>query len=220
MNKLWSIHGTLFAYPPLSMKSWISILFVCLGLCSFDTGINERIVEKAYIERFTSLAIDEMKRVGIPASITLAQAVVESNAGQSKLAIKSNNHFGIKCKSYWTGQQYYHKDDDFDKKGKLIESCFRAYMDIEASFKDHSDFLKSSEKYSELFALDITDYKGWAIGLMSSGYATDKTYALKLITIIEDFQLYRFDTFQTGEFDLPKIIPAGFKTVLPESTVD
>lgn len=203
-----------------SMKSWMSIALVCFGLCSFDNGNKERIVEKAYIDRFASIAMDEMHRVGIPASIILAQAVVESNAGQSTLALKSNNHFGIKCKSYWTGLSYYHKDDDFDTKGRLMESCFRAYQDIEASFKDHSDFLKSSDKYSALFGLDIADYKGWAIGLMNSGYATDKTYAFKLITVIEDFQLYRFDTFQSGVFDLPKITIAGFKTVAPESTID
>lgn len=179
-------------------------------------------MEKAYIERFAPLAIKEMRRVGIPASITLAQAVVESNAGQSKLAQKSNNHFGIKCKSYWTGLTVQYKDDDFDAKGKLIESCFRAYGDIESSFRDHSDFLKGSDKYSELFTLDKSDYKAWAVGLMSSGYATDKTYALKLITVIEDFQLYRFDTYQVGEFDLPAVNPVGFRVVAPlaETTVE
>lgn len=204
------------------MKSWISIVILCFALSSFSKDKHERFVEKAYIERFAPLAIKEMRRVGVPASITLAQAVVESNAGQSRLAIKSNNHFGIKCKSYWTGLTVQYKDDDFDTKGRLLESCFRAYGDIESSFKDHSDFLKGSDKYADLFALDKSDYKGWAVGLMSSGYATDKTYALKLITVIEDFQLYRFDTYQIGEFDLPSVNPVGFKVVAPltETTVE
>lgn len=202
------------------MKSWVSIIILGLGLSSFRIEKEARMIEIAYIERFAPLAIQEMHRVGIPASIKLAQAMVESNAGRSALATKSNNHFGIKCKSYWTGMAYYHKDDDLDNKGKLIESCFRAYADINDSFKDHSDFLKYSPKYSGLFELDATDYKAWAIGLKSCGYATDKAYALKLIQTIEDFQLYRYDTYQSAVFDLPVHSSMVFPVISKETTID
>ena len=162
-----------------------------------------------------------MNRVGIPASVKLAQAIVESNAGRSNLAVNSNNHFGIKCKSYWTGLQYYHKDDDLDKNGKLIESCFRAYQNIENSFRDHSDFLRNSGKYDILFSLDKTDYKGWAWGLKSCGYATDRSYAEKLIQTIEEFKLYRFDTYQASAYDIPKhTILISTKSNSVESIVD
>lgn len=202
------------------MKSWVSIALVGLILCSFMDVKDARMIEIAYIERFAPLAVEEMHRVGIPASIKLAQAVVESNAGRSALAAHSNNHFGIKCKSYWTGMSYYHKDDDLDYKGKLMESCFRAYQDIEASFRDHSDFLKSSNKYTSLFELDATDYKAWANGLKSCGYATDKSYATKLIQTIEDFQLYRYDTFQSPMYDLPLHSSLSIPLSVKETTVD
>jgi flagellum-specific peptidoglycan hydrolase FlgJ len=181
----------------------------------------ERQMALDYLDRFAPLAVEEMKRVGVPASIKLAQAMVESNLGRSTLATNSNNHFGIKCKSYWTGKQYYHKDDDLDKKGRLIESCFRAYDDIESSFKDHSDFLRQSGKYDLLFDLDITDYKGWAQGLKSCGYASDKAYAQKLIQTIEEYALYRFDLFDSQPFDLPVYNPALIsRPILAETTVE
>jgi flagellum-specific peptidoglycan hydrolase FlgJ len=204
------------------MKSiLVGFLGLWLLLSSFGNNLDEKIVAYSYIDRFAPLAIDEMHRVGIPASIKLAQAMLESNLGRSTLATNSNNHFGIKCKSYWTGLQYYHKDDDFDSKGKLIESCFRAYDDIESSFKDHSDFLKNSGKYDVLFGLDAIDYKAWAHGLKSCGYATDKTYALKLIRTIEDFQLYRYDTFSALGYDIPELnSQIVSKITYKESTVD
>lgn len=201
------------------MKSWVGLMVLGLALCSFGKSNVVRMVDIAYIERFAPLAIKEMHRVGIPASIKLAQAVIESNAGRSTLAANSNNHFGIKCKSYWTGLSYYHKDDDLDIKGKLIESCFRAYQDIEASFKDHSDFLKTSPKYLSLFALDAMDYRSWANGLKACGYATDKSYAAKLIQTIEEYHLYRYDTFQSPVFDLP--VHINPMTTSPrETTID
>lgn len=198
----------------------VGLLGLWMIFSSFDGIVEERLVAIAYIDRFSQLAVDEMNRVGIPASIKLAQAVVESNAGRSNLAMNSNNHFGIKCKSYWTGLQYFHKDDDLDKNGKLIESCFRAYQNIENSFRDHSDFLRNSGKYDILFSLDKTDYKGWAWGLKSCGYATDRSYAEKLIRTIEEFKLYRFDTYQASEYDVPKHSMVVSKSISIESTVD
>lgn len=127
-----------------------------------------------------------MKRTGVPASITLAQGILESNAGQSVLATKGNNHFGIKCHNDWKGKTM-KMDDNAPKE------CFRVYPNAEASFRDHSDFLRSRDRYKSLFELKQTDYKGWARGLKKAGYATDPGYADKLITLIEDYELYRFD---------------------------
>lgn len=185
------------------MKVGGVVLLIWILASSFITRDGSKLVEWNYIERFAPLAVDEMHRVGIPASVKLAQAVVESNAGRSTLAAQSNNHFGIKCKNYWKGQSYYHKDDDLDDKGKLMESCFRAYSNIESSFIDHSNFLRTSPNYGKLFLLDPTDYKGWATGLSSCGYATDKSYSDKLIRIIETYQLYRYDTYNAPVFDYP-----------------
>ena len=146
-----------------------------------------------YINEFKELAIAEMHRTGIPASITLAQGMHESNYGGSSLATQAHNHFGIKCKSYWKGQTYYHKDDDYDKKGRLLESCFRAYNDAVESYIDHSNFLKYSKNYSWMFSLEKTNYRAWAFGLKNSGYATDPKYAEKLLKIISTYQLDQYD---------------------------
>lgn len=139
-----------------------------------------------YIDKYSDLAIKEMKRTGVPASITLAQGILESNAGQSVLTTKGNNHFGIKCHNDWRGKTM-KMDDNAPKE------CFRVYPNAEASFRDHSDFLRSRDRYKSLFELKQTDYKGWARGLKKAGYATDPGYADKLITLIEDYELYRFD---------------------------
>lgn len=139
-----------------------------------------------YIDKYSGIAIKEMKRTGVPASITLAQGILESNAGQSVLATKGNNHFGIKCHNDWKGKTM-KMDDNAPKE------CFRVYPNAEASFRDHSDFLRSRDRYKSLFELKQTDYKGWARGLKKAGYATDPGYADKLITLIEDYELYRFD---------------------------
>ncbi len=149
----------------------------------------------SYVNQFSELAVAEMHRSGIPASITLAQGLHESNYGQSKLSTLANNHFGIKCKKTWTGKTYYHKDDDYDDKGKLLDSCFRAYGDAIESFIDHSNFLRQSTNYISLFNYSNTDYQRWAYGLKSCGYATDPQYAFKLINIIEKYDLDRFDTY-------------------------
>lgn len=139
-----------------------------------------------YIDKYSDIAIKEMKRTGVPASITLAQGILESNAGQSVLATKGNNHFGIKCHNDWKGKTM-KMDDNAPKE------CFRVYPNAEASFRDHSDFLRSRDRYKSLFELKQTDYNGWARGLKKAGYATDPGYADKLITLIEDYELYRFD---------------------------
>ncbi|HMQ49069.1 MAG TPA: LysM peptidoglycan-binding domain-containing protein [Saprospiraceae bacterium] len=150
----------------------------------------------SYIERYKEIAVEEMERTGIPASIKLAQGILESNAGKSELARKANNHFGIKCGSDWDGKKYYKEDDDYDDKGQLIESCFREYKDPESSYIAHSEFLRDPKKqyrYGFLFRLDQEDYKGWAKGLKSAGYATSASYDYKLIDIIERYELFRFD---------------------------
>jgi len=145
-----------------------------------------------YIEKYKSIAIREMHRSGIPASVTLAQGILESSWGNGSLALNANNHFGIKCKTYWSGPTFYIEDDDY-KNGKLIESCFRAYNSVLESYTDHSNFLRKNPRYSKLFDLHPTDYQGWAIGLKECGYATNKKYADMLIKIIEDYALYIYD---------------------------
>lgn len=172
----------------------ILIVLLCTGLVSFD--FNADIAASDYIEKYKELAVVEMYRTGIPASITLAQGLHESNYGKSKLALEANNHFGIKCKSYWTGKTYYYKDDDFNKKGELIESCFRAYNADIDSYIDRSNFLQQSERYNPLFKFERTDYESWAYGLKYCGYATDEAYAKKLIKQIEKYKLNIYDTFE------------------------
>ena len=138
-----------------------------------------------YINQYKDLAIEQMLKYRIPASITLAQGLFESGAGLSELARKGNNHFGIKCHG-WQGRAVYHDDD-------AKHECFRAYNSPGESFEDHSKFLSRQQRYSRLFNLKITDYKGWAHGLKACGYATNPTYATKLISIIELYKLYRYD---------------------------
>ena len=150
--------------------------------------------QQDYIAKYAALAVSEMQRTGVPASITLAQGLLESATGLSPLAVHANNHFGIKCHNDWEGETFY-KDDD------SAHECFRVYPTVEDSFRAHSDFLRGRERYKDLFELEPTDYKGWARGLRRAGYATDPGYATKLINLIEDFQLYRFDTMT--EDDLP-----------------
>ena len=148
-----------------------------------------------YIEAHKYLAIDEMLRTGIPASVTMAQAILESNAGVSKLAKVTNNHFGIKCKSYWEGSAYYHPDDDRDASGNLIPSCFRKYESVEASYMDHSNFLMQTNNYLPLFGYDKTEFEKWAEGLEICGYATDEKYAEKIINTIKLYDLHELDYY-------------------------
>jgi LysM repeat protein len=143
---------------------------------------------EAYIKQYSSAAQEQMREHGIPASITLAQGILESGSGKSKLASEGNNHFGIKCHDTWNGATM-HLDDDAPNE------CFRKYKSVDQSFEDHSLFLKKP-RYQELFALEITDYKGWAQGLKKCGYATSPTYAKSLIDLIEKYELTQFDTEQ------------------------
>lgn len=147
-----------------------------------------------YINTYKQLAIDEMKRTGIPASITIAQGIHETSAGKSELVLKSNNHFGIKCKAYWTGKKVYHDDD---ARGE----CFRKYEQPADSYHDHSDFLRGSERYASLFNLDPTDYKAWATGLRKAGYATNPRYAPILIKLIEDYNLQQYTLIALGRLN-------------------
>jgi flagellum-specific peptidoglycan hydrolase FlgJ len=139
-----------------------------------------------YIKRYAPIAVSEMHKYNVPASITLAQGILESGNGRSQLASKSNNHFGIKCHTGWKGAKVYHDDDE---KGE----CFRKYKYVESSYEDHSQFLSGRRRYASLFTLKKTDYKGWSKGLKKAGYATDKNYPKKLIKIIETYELYEFD---------------------------
>ena len=175
-----------FYYLRIMKKIVFSILVVLLSaLCLADTP------QRTYIEEYSSLAIEEMYRTGVPASITLAQGLLESGNGRSELAVKGNNHFGIKCHNTWTGAKVYHDDD---AKGE----CFRKYDNPEESFRDHSDFLRYRDRYKFLFDYEVADYKSWAYGLKAAGYATDPKYPEKLIRLIEEYELYLYDSVQPG----------------------
>ncbi len=147
---------------------------------------NLSAVTVAYVEKYAPMAMDEMRKFRIPASITLAQGILESGSGKSQLSSKSNNHFGIKCHKGWTGARVYHDDD---AKGE----CFRKYKYPSTSYQDHSLFLSTRFRYASLFKLRQDDYKGWAKGLKKAGYATDPKYPKKLISYIEKYQLYKYD---------------------------
>lgn len=149
-----------------------------------------------YISNYKDIAVEEMHRTGIPASIKLAQGLLESDWGRSDLATTANNHFGIKCGGAWNGNTFYKEDDDKNTRGQLIESCFRSFTSPVESYMAHSDFLtdpKKEYRYGFLFEYSSTDYISWAKGLKKSGYATDPSYPKKLISIIEKYNLSRFD---------------------------
>ncbi|MFK5983197.1 MAG: glucosaminidase domain-containing protein [Flavobacteriaceae bacterium] len=145
-----------------------------------------------YIDNYSEIAMEEMVQYGIPASITLAQGILESGAGRAELSKKSNNHFGIKCHKGWTGERVYHDDDE-------LQECFRKYKDSKYSFRDHSLFLSQRSRYQSLFNLKKDDYKSWAKGLRKAGYATDPKYPQKLISIIEKYSLYKYDEKVLGK---------------------
>jgi LysM repeat protein len=166
--------------------------------------------KESYILQYRDIAISEMHRTGIPASIKLAQAVLESSYGNSELARKAHNHFGIKCGRSWAGQGYHLKDDDRDPHGQLVNSCFRVFGSAEESFIAHSDFLADpakSTRYGALFSLNPNDYKGWAEGLQRSGYATNPSYARLLIKIIEEQHLEDYDVRRTNEDLATQYVP-------------
>jgi flagellum-specific peptidoglycan hydrolase FlgJ len=147
----------------------------------------------SYIRKYASIAVKEMHEYKIPASITLAQGILESGKGRSELALKSNNHFGIKCHRGWTGERVYHDDDE---KGE----CFRKYQYPETSYNDHSLFLTQRSRYAFLFDYNIRNYKKWAYGLRKAGYATDRKYPSKLLKIIKEYQLYELDKIKKGKY--------------------
>lgn len=147
---------------------------------------------EAYIKKFKDISMQEMRVYKIPASITLAQGILESSSGKSLLTLRSNNHFGIKCHKGWTGKKTYHDDDE---KGE----CFRVYKDPKTSFEDHSKFLTTRSRYDNLFNLDADDYVGWAEGLSKAGYATDRRYPAKLIALIEKYNLHNYDIEVLGK---------------------
>jgi len=147
----------------------------------------------AYIRKYAPIAVNEMHQYKIPASITLAQGILESGKGKSQLALKSKNNFGIKCHSKWTGERVYHDDDE---KGE----CFRKYKFVATSYNDHSLFLSQRSRYAFLFDYNIKNYKKWAYGLRKAGYATDRKYPSKLLKIIEDYHLYEFDNIKKSTY--------------------
>lgn len=169
------------------VQSKIIILLILTFLPSILVAQSTRQKRLDYVDKYKVYAIEGMRDYKIPASITLAQGILESGAGESKLASKGNNHFGIKCGRNWKGKKSYHDDD---ARGE----CFRNYRSAKESYDDHSKFLANGPRYAFLFELDINDYKAWARGLKKAGYATDPSYANRLISIIEDYELYQYDS--------------------------
>jgi flagellum-specific peptidoglycan hydrolase FlgJ len=175
------------------MKKWMisGMLFFCVA----SLAAQETLTPEQYVNMYKDIAIREMKRMGIPAAITLAQGILETESGNSDLVKKSNNHFGIKCKSTWTAGSVTHDDD-------ATGECFRSYKTAEDSYRDHSNFLRGSDRYAFLFRYDVKDYKAWAYGLKKAGYATNPNYPLILIKHIEQYNLQQY-TLQ-GADEVPK----------------
>ncbi|MFR9504247.1 MAG: glucosaminidase domain-containing protein [Rikenellaceae bacterium] len=192
----------------ITKKRLLLTTTIILLLTLSGATARTRITRQEYVDRYKKIAISHMEKYGIPASITLAQGILESDCGNSQLAANSNNHFGIKCKSYWTGRTVYYDDDE---KGE----CFRAYNSVEKSYEDHAIFLDSSPRYDSLFAYSSSDYKSWAHGLKAAGYATAPHYANLLIKIIEDEQLYLLDK-DNGEKLYAARSKAGENVVIKE----
>lgn len=178
------------------------ILFTLFSLVMATTLSAQDSDYIAYINQYKDVAIEQMQKYHIPASITLAQGLLESGAGKSELARKSNNHFGIKCHSSWEGRRTYHDDDE---KGE----CFRVYRSVRDSYEDHSLFLVNGSRYAFLFKFVETDYVNWARGLKRAGYATSPTYADKLIEIIERYSLHQYDRAKGGDLKSGKVRSTG-----------
>lgn len=198
----------------ISKKAIFLLLFVIPAAVSAQaqkSGAVRQTLEE-YVNRYHSIAVAHMERYGIPASITLAQGILESDCGNSELSRSSNNHFGIKCKSDWTGERVYHDDD---AKGE----CFRAYPTVEASYEDHAEFLDRQPRYDSLFNYSSTDYRSWARGLKAAGYATAPDYALRLVRIIENNRLYLFDR-EGGEALYDAAAGGGESRFSEQSSVD
>lgn len=195
------------------MKKKLNILLAlaALVICLFSavaSSPSKKSHQEAYIEKYSAIAVSEMYRSGVPASITLAQGLLESGYGRSELAVKSNNHFGIKCHNGWQGGKVYHDDD---ARGE----CFRKYDSPEESYRDHSDFLRYRDRYKFLFEYKITDYKSWAYGLKKAGYATDPAYPGKLIGLIEEYRLHEYDTKTSAD-----LLKGGDEASVKKTNVD
>ena len=173
-------------------KTVLILLLVLAGVVSVSAAAKVRQTREEYVEKYKAIAIAHMERYGIPASVTMAQGILESDSGNSLLSTSSNNHFGIKCKKHWTGDRVYHDDD---AKGE----CFRAYPSVEASYQDHADFLDQSPRYDSLFTYQSDDYRSWARGLKACGYATAPDYADRVVKIIESMKLYLLDKENGGK---------------------
>ena len=176
----------------MSKSIFTSVFILTFLMMSVTLLAQEKISPEAYIDLYKKIAIDKMKEYHIPASITLAQGILESGSGNSRLAQKANNHFGIKCHKGWTGKTFYMDDDAKDE-------CFRKYNKVEDSYRDHSLFLTQRGRYSFLFEYDIKDYKSWAYGLKKAGYATNPKYPQLLIRIIEKYDLAQYDSGKIGK---------------------
>jgi len=181
------------------MKKSILLIF---SLCCFVNIYSQKITKQQYVESYKDFAVREMKRMGVPAAIKLAQGILETENGNSSLVKKSNNHFGIKCKSSWTGEGVSHDDD-------ALGECFRIYKDAEGSFRDHSNYLRGNERYAFLFKLDPRDYKAWAYGLKKAGYATNPKYPEMIIRHIEENNLQQYTMLAIN--DVPFFDVAKFK---------
>ncbi len=189
-------------------KRYLFILLLLVFSQNRLIAQNPAILE--YINTYKFLAIKEMRRTGVPASIKLAQGILETQAGASDLVKRSNNHFGIKCKTGWSGDKVFHDDDE---KGE----CFRSYASAEDSYRDHSDFLKGSSRYAFLFQLDPTDYKDWAKGLKKAGYATNPKYTQQLIKYIEDYDLQLYTRVALGQNSMEEEAPVFVKNNTPQT---
>jgi LysM repeat protein len=194
---------------PMQVKSFLILALLSASL-SMNAQRSEDII--GYINAYKELAISEMQRTGVPASIKLAQGIHETMAGKSDLVTRSNNHFGIKCKTGWAGDKVYHDDD-------ARQECFRSYSTPLDSYRDHSDFLKNSTRYSFLFQMDPTDYKAWAYGLKKAGYATNIKYSNILIKLIEDYNLQQYTLIAMGKLSPKEEIIAGNKVAGEEAIV-
>ncbi|MCQ2143759.1 MAG: glucosaminidase domain-containing protein [Bacteroidales bacterium] len=167
-------------------------LCLVLASCLAVMAAYAQTAQQNYIDKYAEAAVAEMYRSGVPASITLAQGLLESGAGLSEMAREGNNHFGIKCHNDWKGKTMYFDDD-------AKNECFRKYSSVAESYEDHSNFLRYKDRYKFLFDYETTDYKSWCYGLKTAGYATDPSYATKLIKIIEDYRLYEYDSLTADQ---------------------
>src|SRR6188472_2407381 len=191
------------------MKNLLLLLLVSYSSVSVYA---QNLTPEQYIEKHKELAIKEMKRMGVPAAISLAQGILETENGNSDLVKKSNNHFGIKCKSTWTGESVRHTDD-------APNECFRKYNSAADSYRDHSDYLYYTPRYASLFNLSPTDYRGWAYGLKAAGYATNPRYPQILISNIEKYNLQQYNEPLTADSQNALIAKMGMRDAKKEPAV-